>query len=183
MMARSHVIVGVAAWLVAAPLLHLPLLDPAYFGLTVAGALLPDVDQPKSWIGQRSRPLSTALGAALGHRGLTHSAVAVLALVGLLQAGYHRAAVSALAVGYASHIAADLLTPQGLRLTWPLRLNWRVPIYRTGSRREAVVVTIIMCGVGWWLLSGQPPAQRIRQTGRPVVVPVAGSPSVNPSRS
>ncbi len=156
MMARSHVVVGVAAWIVAAPLLHLPVLDPAYLALAVAGSLLPDVDHPKSWIGRRSRPLSTMLGAALGHRGLTHSAVAVLGLVALLQAGYHPGAVSALAIGYASHLAADMLTPQGLPLTWPLRVAWGVPICRTGSRMESVVVVAVVCGVAWWLLAHWP---------------------------
>ena len=155
-MARSHVAVGLAAWIVAAPLLRLPLLDPAYLGLAVVGALLPDLDHPKSWIGRRSRPFSTALGTALGHRGFTHSAVAVLGLVALLQAGYHPGAVSALSIGYASHLAADILTPQGLRLTWPLRLTWRVPIYRTGSRMEAVVVVAVMVAVGWWVATHWP---------------------------
>ena len=156
MLARSHVVVGLAAWAVAATLLRLPPLDPAYLALAAAGSLLPDVDHPKSWIGRRSRPLSTALGAAFGHRGATHSAVAVLCLVVLLPAGYHPGAVSALAIGYASHLAADMLTPQGLQLTWPLRLSWRVPIYRTGSRMEAIVVMIVVCGVGWWLLARRP---------------------------
>lgn len=159
MMARSHVVVGLAAWMVAAPLRHLPLLDPAYLALAAAGSLLPDVDHPKSWIGQRLRPVSTALGRVLGHRGATHSAAAVLGLVLLLQAGRHPGAVCALAIGYASHLAADMLTPQGLPLTWPLRLTWRVPIYRTGSRREAFVVAVVLCGVAWWLSAHWPSAQ------------------------
>ncbi len=156
MLARSHVVVGLAAWAVAATSWHLPPLDPAYLALVATGSLLPDMDHPKSWIGRRSRPLSTALGAAFGHRGATHSAAAVLALVALPQAGYHPVAVSALAIGYASHLAADLLTPQGLPLAWPLPMSWRVPIYRTGSRMEAVVVTAVVAAVGWWLLARGP---------------------------
>lgn len=148
--------IGLAAWTVAATLLRLPPLDPAYLALAATGSLLPDMDHPKSWIGRRSRPLSTALGAAFGHRGATHSVAAVLSLVMLWQAGYHPGAVSALAVGYASHLAADMLTPQGLPLTWPLRLTWRVPICRTGSRMEAVVVAAIVGGVGWWFLARWP---------------------------
>ena len=95
MMARSHVVVGLSAWAVAAPLLRLPPLDPAYLALAAIGSLLPDVDHPKSWIGLRLRPMSTMLGVALRHRGATHSAVAVLGLVLLLQAGYHPGAVAA----------------------------------------------------------------------------------------
>src|ERR1700712_3848689 len=99
MMAKSHVVVGVACWVAAAPLLHVAAFDPVYLVLAVAGSLLPDIDHPKSWVGRRSRPVSTAIAATLGHRGVTHSALAVVVLVLVLQqAGYQRGGVSALAV-------------------------------------------------------------------------------------
>ena|ERR1700712_4901098 len=151
MMARSHVVVGLAAWIVAAPLLHVPVIDPWYLGLVVLGSLLPDVDHPKSWVGRRTRPVSTALAAALGHRGITHSAIAVVGLsLLLLHAGYRRGAVCAMAVGYLSHLAADMLTPQGLRLAWPLRGTWCLPLCRTGSPMESVVVLGLLAGLTWW---------------------------------
>ena len=150
MMVKSHVVVGLAAWIAAAPLLHLSPVDPAYLGLAVAGSLLPDVDHPNSWIGRRSRPVSTAIAAALGHRGLTHSAVAVAGLVALLlHAGCRQAEVSALAVGYLSHLGADMLTPRGLRLAWPLKKTWGLPLCRTGSPMEGVIVAVLVCGVAW----------------------------------
>src|SRR6201995_89350 len=124
-MARSHVVVGLATWLAAAPLLHLSPLDPVYLGLAVAGSLLPDIDHPQSWVGRRSRPLSTVIAAALGHPGLTPSALALLDFVVLLQhEQFQRGVVAALAVGSLSHLAADMLTPRGLRLAWPLRKTW-----------------------------------------------------------
>ncbi len=150
MMARSHVVVGVAAWLAAAPLLHLAPYDPAYLVLAAAGALLPDVDHPASWVGRRTRPLSTALAALLGHRGVTHSALAVLGLLALLaEAGGRRGVVAALVVGYLSHLAADMLTPRGLRLAWPLRGSWGVPLCRTGSAMETVIVLALVAGTLW----------------------------------
>ncbi len=153
MMARSHVVVGLAAWVAVAPLLHLSATDPAYLGLAVIGSLLPDLDHPGSWIGRRSRPVSTAIASALGHRGVTHSAVAVLGLVALLvHEGFRRGGVSALAVGYLSHLAADMLTPQGLPLAWPLRRCWGLKLCRTGSPMEAVIVLVLVCGIAWWRL-------------------------------
>jgi inner membrane protein len=155
MMARSHVVVGLAAWIGLAPLLHLPPAAPACLGLAVAGALLPDLDHPKSWVGRRARPLSTIMAGLLGHRGVTHSALAVAALfVVLLHAGYRRAGVSALAVGYASHLAADMLTPRGLRLAWPLRATWGLPLCRTGSSTEGLIVLALLGALGWWALRG-----------------------------
>ena len=141
MMARSHVAVGLASWIVAAPLLHASPLDPVELGLAVAGALLPDIDHPQSWVGRRSRPVSTLVSRVLGHRGVTHSALAVVALVALLMhRGYSHDITAALAVGYLSHLAADLLTPRGLRLAWPLRRSWGWPICSAGSAAEPIIV-------------------------------------------
>lgn len=152
-MARSHVIVGLAAWVAAAPVLHLSPVDPVYLGLAVAGSLLPDIDHPQSWVGRRAQPLSTVFAALLGHRGITHSAVAVVVLVALLvHAGSRRGAASALAVGYLSHLAADMLTPRGLRLAWPLRRTWGLPVCRTGSPAETIIVILLVCGLAWSLL-------------------------------
>ena len=148
-------VVGVASWIVAAPLLHLPPADLGGTALAVFGALLPDIDHPQSWVGRRTRPVSTALAAALGHRGITHSALAVVFLVVLLlHGGFRQASVTALAVGYLSHLAADMLTPRGLRLAWPLRPIWGVPLCRTGSPMEALIVSALIGLILWCVLAG-----------------------------
>jgi inner membrane protein len=151
-MARSHVVVGVAAWFAAAPLLHMRSFDLASLGLVVAGSLLPDIDHPRSWVGRRTRPVSSAIAAALGHRGITHSAIAIAGLAWLLShVGYRWAGIAALSVGYLSHLAADMLTPQGLRLLWPMRGTWGLPLCRTGSPAESFIVLTVGCGVAWWV--------------------------------
>ena len=153
MMARSHVIVGLASWIAVAPALHLPVIDPLGLAIVVLGSLLPDIDHPKSWVGQRTRPVSTAIASALGHRGVTHSAIAVVALTALLlHAGYARGAVAALTVGYLSHLAADMLTPRGLRLAWPFPGTWSLPLCRTGSAMENLIVLLLIGGISLWLL-------------------------------
>jgi inner membrane protein len=153
MMARSHVVVGLTAWVATAPLLHIPTLNPIYLALVVAGSLLPDIDHPRSWVGRRTRPISTAIASAFSHRGITHSAIAVIGLTALLlHAGYRRAGISALVIGYLSHLAADMLTPQGLRLAWPARRTWGFPLCRTDSPMEPIIVTTMAAGTAWWLL-------------------------------
>ena len=78
--------------------------------------------------------------------------MAVGALVALLmQVGWRRGAVAALAVGYLSHLAADMLTPQGLRLAWPMRRTWGVPLCRSGSLAEVLVVGLV-CGAAGWIV-------------------------------
>ena len=78
-MAGSHVVLGVAAWTWAAPHLGMPVLDPLAVAVCAIGALLPDIDHPSSWVGRRLRVISRPLAATIGHRGITHSLVAVVA--------------------------------------------------------------------------------------------------------
>jgi inner membrane protein len=151
MMARSHVVVGLAAWVAIAPPLHLSLFDPLSVAFVVSGSLLPDIDHPKSWVGRRLRPVSTLLASVLGHRGVTHSAVAIVALVAwFVHIGYRRAWICGLVIGYLSHLMADMLTHRGLRLAWPLRGTWCLPIYKTGSPVENIVVVLILVAVVTW---------------------------------
>ena len=147
MMAGSHMALGVAAWLVAAPHLGLPAASPSCLGLTLLGSLLPDIDHPKSWLGRRVRPVSSGIAAVLGHRGVTHSALAAAACAwGLHDAP--RWIAAPLAVGYLSHLAADLLTPRGLRLAWPLRTTWAFPLCKTGSPFEPLIVALVLFWAG-----------------------------------
>ena len=153
MMAGSHVALGAAAWLVTAPWLGLSPTSPLGIGLAVGAALLPDIDHPKSWFGRRTRPVSTLVAAILGHRGITHSLLAVLLCGWLMwRDGMPRDWIAPVAVGYLSHLLADLLTPGGLRLLWPLRGTWSLPLCRTGSPMEPMIVSLILawawCGVG-----------------------------------
>jgi inner membrane protein len=152
-MAGSHVVIGAAAWTWAAPHLGLSALDPLAIALSMAGALLPDIDHPSSWVGRRLSLISRPLAATMGHRGITHSFVAVIAgLVFLHWEGIRRASVDPLVVGYLSHLAADLLTTSGLRLAWPLAKRQAIGICRTGSFAEAVIVTGIAIGSGCHIL-------------------------------
>jgi inner membrane protein len=146
-MAGSHVVVGIAAWTLIAPHLGLQALDLAALGLTSFGALLPDIDHPSSWVGRRVPMISRPLAAMIGHRGVTHSALAVLAcLIFLHWRGFSRLVIDPLAIGYLSHLGADLLTTNGLCLAWPWRKRQSIALYRTGSFGESVIVA----GVAIW---------------------------------
>jgi len=149
MMAGSHVVVGIAAWAWAAPHLGLPSFDPIALALATTGSLLPDIDHPHSWVGRRVWMISRPLAAMIGHRGLTHSIVAVLVCCLLLRwHGVSRAVLAPLTVGYLSHLGADLLTPAGLRLAWPLPRRYAIPLCRTGSAGEVAIVAGLMVWIG-----------------------------------
>jgi len=158
MMAGSHVALGAAAWVLAAPHFGQDALHPAGLALAAAGSLLPDIDHPKSWAGQRLRPLSTLVAAVFGHRGVTHSLLALAGCWAALRygAGAPRAWAAPVVVGYLSHLLADLLTPGGLRLAWPLRGTWALPLCRSGSPFEPLVVAFVLSLAAWSALPERP---------------------------
>jgi len=147
MMAGSHLAIGVAAWMWAAPHLGLPALDPLPLASAGIGSLLPDIDHPQSWVGQRLCMISRPLAAMFGHRGVTHSLLAVIVCELLLRwSGFSRPTADAVVVGYLSHLVGDLLTSSGLRLMWPSRWRFALSLCKTGSMTEFILVA---CAVTW----------------------------------
>lgn len=117
--------------------------------MATGSALLPDIDHPQSWVGRRTLLISRPLAAVFGHRGFTHSILAVVACFVLLHwRGLGRAVVDPVVVGYLSHLGADLLTSSGLPLAWPLRWRFAIPLCRTGSPVELIIVAVVVAWVG-----------------------------------
>ena len=149
MMAVSHMAVGAALWVVTARLTGLPPADPQALGVAVLGSLLPDIDHPQSWAGRKMRVISVLLSALVGHRGVTHSALAILACGLLLGMAGPHATAAPLLVGYLSHLLADSLTPSGVPLLWPNRHRFSLNLCRTGSVTEIVLVAAMVAAGGW----------------------------------
>lgn len=156
-MAGSHVVVGIAAWTLIAPHLGLSPLDPVALGLTTLGSLLPDIDHPSSWVGRRVPVIARPVAAILGHRGVTHSALAVVVCLTFLRwQGFSRAVIDPLVIGYLSHLGADLLTTSGLRLAWPSRKRQAIPLCRTGSSGESIIVAGVVIWAGLTIFRRHP---------------------------
>lgn len=146
MMIGSHVVTGVMAWVVAAPLLGLDPLAPAGLALAASGSALPDIDSPKSWVGRRLWFISLPVSVILGHRGFTHSLLAIAAGLAAIWwwAGSIWAWVAApLAVGYLAHLAGDLCTVGGVPLLWPSTKHCSLNLCRTGSLTELAIVGLL----------------------------------------
>lgn len=142
MLARTHVIFGMA-FLAAGGMAGGLTVTPAAVAVAALGSLLPDVDHPHSVFGRRVRPLSDLIALIFGHRGITHSLLAAMALVGGM--AYFRLdqndLLVALALGYLSHLFGDWLTPSGVPLLWPSRRSYRSPVtIRTGGAGEHILI-------------------------------------------
>jgi inner membrane protein len=163
--ATTHAVFGVAALAGAALLTGTE--PPAYaYPVAVAAAWLPDVDNPRSTLGNGlsrlespalntiTRPLSWALRTTsftlvrtVGHRTLTHSLLGVVlfALLARLLVGGFPNLFLALIAGYASHVFADALNTRGVLLLWPLGRPFR--LLPGGIRSGGVVEFGVALGV------------------------------------
>lgn len=126
--------------------------------------LLPDIDHPRSFLGQRLKWLSHPIARVFGHRGFTHSFLAVLGGIALFHLNLPSNGVipadvfQGLILGYLSHIAADMLTPAGVPLLWPCRWRFRFPILNTqkGNQFERILCTALVgCAIAF--NPGSPP--------------------------
>ena len=171
--ATTHAVFGVAA--LAGASLIAGTEPPAYaYPLAVAAAWLPDVDNPRSTLGNGlsrmkspvlnllTRPVSWALRVTsftlvrtVGHRTLTHSLLGILlfALPVWLILGRYTALALALVAGYASHVFADALNTRGVPLLWPIGGSVRLLPggIRSGGAVEVAVALVALGFAGWEL--------------------------------
>lgn len=146
MMAVSHVTIGTAGWATYVAYTGQPLI-PETFPAAILGSLAPDIDYPRSWLGRNLLCISYPLAKLVSHRGVTHSAFALLAGgFCLYQWGYlAEGLVAAFIIGYLLHLFADWLTSSGIPIFWPVRKRFRSPVtIRTGSVLEIYVVVFII---------------------------------------
>lgn len=178
MNATTHAIFGVAALSGTALLSGME--PPVYaYPLAVAAAWLPDVDNPRSRLGNGlsrkkspvlntvTRPLSWALRTTsyflvrtVGHRTLTHSilGVAVFLLPIWLLLGSFPSAVMAIAAGCISHLVADALNTPGVPLLWPLGRRFRLLPggIRSGGVPEFAVAALVFVLAVWTTVEVHP---------------------------
>lgn len=141
MMGRTHIAFGMACvtgavYAGAMPVDWLPVAGAA----AAVGSLLPDIDEPESKLGRVCVPLALVIKLLVGHRTLTHSALALIAVIllpWLWLSGEMAMAVSAgVGIGYASHLLGDAMTPQGIQIAWPRPTRFSLRWFRTGSAED-----------------------------------------------
>lgn len=89
--------------------------------VALACAVLPDIDQPESWIARRIDPLGI-VSKVFRHRTFTHSLLMTVLLYCVLFVAFPAIPVwlaSGVFVGWVSHWLIDLTNPMGVMLFWP----------------------------------------------------------------
>jgi inner membrane protein len=118
---------------------------PSYLFLIfiLFGALIPDIDATKSFLGKRLYPLSLFLKIIFSHRGFFHSFTFVILLVLVSFLVLPEPILFGLFIGIQSHIILDSFTPKGIPPFWPfqMRINGNI---KTGSIKEFLLLTILI---------------------------------------
>lgn len=162
MLGKTHKVGGVCIGVVTTFLLsqraefaeYALLAAPLLIGSSMFGSLLPDIDHPNSMMGRRVKPISKLLNKTVGHRGATHTILAlVMVIVFLFMINlslpiqiqpFGWSIVLGTGVGYFSHLLLDALTPSGVPLFAPFyRKSIRIARLTTG-RYDSIVSTFMI---------------------------------------
>lgn len=147
MQARSHLPFACTCWWLVATAVDEPI-TMANTTIAALSGLLPDIDHPQSTVGRRIRFISVPIAKIFGHRGFTHSLLAIFLMLAVL--AYHPSLEAyadwsmPLAVGYLSHLLGDALTPSGVPLFYPYKKNFSLNLFKTGSWWETAFTTGVM---------------------------------------
>jgi len=151
MMARAHMIAGATSWAVYRyfmPELAFVNLQQTIGLMTLCAfaALLPDIDHPNSTLGRNIYPVSKLISMVFGHRGFTHSLLALCGMIYLLvRIDPHQEyglLITCVSIGYLSHLVGDVITPAGLPLFYPIKHRFKTPLtIKAGGVGESFIVT------------------------------------------
>ncbi|MFO8069506.1 MAG: metal-dependent hydrolase [Alkalibacterium sp.] len=160
MLYKSHVIVTYAA--------VLPILvstDSLTIGNVIAlgiGSLLPDIDHPKSFIGNRTRGVSDGISMVFGHRGLLHSIVGVIFFLLASQfilSSFQQPLEWAywFTAGYIAHLVEDSFSKTGVAWLQPvynkrIQFGFKLIYYKTGKMSETVLFLAACAGLFYQLV-------------------------------
>ena len=129
MTAPNHLVGGFTFTGIFGSLLGINILsDQKLLPVILVACLLPDIDHTKSLIGKVFLPISRVLNMRYGHRTITHSLVALVALTGIIgvfQSSFFPTIKVAQVFGlaYGSHLLLDMVTVQGIPLFYPFKKN------------------------------------------------------------
>ena len=114
-----------------------------FFTFVLIGALLPDIDTPKSKMGSKFGVFSKAIKSVFGHRGIVHTVWGMLVICGIFWYFVNRVYGTALFVGFFSHIFIDGFTKKGINFLHPFSRIKISGFIESGSTGEAILFVLV----------------------------------------
>lgn len=115
MTAKTHFLIGtVSAFFIASSWNNIGNMKEIFITSTMLGSLLPDIDEPNSFIGRRTKIISSPLNSIFGHRTIAHNLI--IYFIMLLYAIYSKnMIIIGVSFGAIIHIFCDAITNSGVR--------------------------------------------------------------------
>ncbi|MBS3095761.1 metal-dependent hydrolase [Candidatus Woesearchaeota archaeon] len=150
MMYKTHMAFGVLLGLIAME--YFDVNKYMFIGAAVFGSLFVDVDEASSYMGKRTWPVSNMVELFFGHRGIFHSIwMAGLIFLGFYLFGLLNIGIGFL-IGYGSHLIADMMTVEGVRIFYPLSKFSIRGFARTDGIFEKIFFTLVLLAIGYRLV-------------------------------
>ena len=147
MMYKTHAALGLLAGLLAAS--YVDINKYAFLAAVIFGSLFVDIDEDNSYIGRKAGFLSSVIEFLFGHRGIFHSLLAALGIfLGVYYFGHFELGLGFL-IGYASHLAADMLTVNGVKPFYPFSRYTVRGFIRTDGLLEKLFFILILLAIGY----------------------------------
>lgn len=137
MMGKQHVqfatVTAIGSYFVLQELYPLSIANPAlFFGGTILGSLMPDIDRETSIIGTVLWPISKLINKLFGHRKLTHDIL--LWLIVAIIMSYFKPITLGFWLGYIGHLFLDSFTKKGIIWGYFFHKNLKRDQYYRGFR-------------------------------------------------
>lgn len=112
----------------------------------VLGSVFPDIDTKRSYLGRFFKPMNIFMG----HRGITHSLLAMVVLSILIAIapieGAQKYAYFFL-LGYASHLVLDVITKEGITPFFPYKKFRIKSKVKVGGLLEKLFFVLVLFGI------------------------------------
>ncbi len=134
--------IGLSAGLIYLKVTNEPLLISPLI-ISSLSALVPDVDEPKSKLGNKIKLISYPLKIIFGHRTITHSLLGLIliSMVGYFFIPFYQFII----LGYLSHLIADFISDYGIPIFYPLlKERFYFRIFKTGGIQENIFFLILL---------------------------------------
>ena len=139
----THLVAGVVAGAATTILINTDStgISCGVFIATTVGSIFPDIDNTKSMIGKRVKPISFLLNKAFGHRGFVHSPcnlICIASIVGVLLSIFGQTSylpiLLGFAIGFMLHLLLDAITKGGVPFLYPFsRKRFNFTTIKTGG--------------------------------------------------
>ena len=115
-----------------------------FFACVLLGALLPDIDTPRSKVGSNFGIISKLIKAVFGHRGVVHTIWGMIVICGLFWLFISRNYGIALTIGFFSHLLIDSMTKKGINFLHPFSKAKISGFIETGTAAELALLIVIV---------------------------------------